>query len=175
MFAQTGDGGENSWKTKQTCYKCGEKGHIARGCPLNQEKQDQMHATIEEEAVADKEDTDEGENIFVQKKEGGVVDRKWVLLDSQSTVDQIANHAMLANIRKAKNPSKIHCNAGSTCSVLEGNFGSLTVKHSPYLAQRSKATSPSDIRQRRSWRSIPSAHQPRDRGVQAKCPRTPLP
>ncbi len=87
MFAQTGDGGENSWKTKQTCYKCGEKGHITQECPLNQEKQDQMHATIEEEAVADKEDTNDGENIFVQKKEGGVVDRNWVLLDSQSTVD----------------------------------------------------------------------------------------
>jgi hypothetical protein len=127
MFAQTGDGGENSWKTKQTCYKC-----ITRECPLNQEKQDQMHTTIKEEAVADKEDTDDGENIFVQKKEGGVVDRNWVLLDSQSTVDQISNHVMFTNIRKAKNPSKIHCNAGSTCSVLEGNFGSLTVKHSPY-------------------------------------------
>jgi len=34
----------------------------------------------------------------VQKKEGGVVDRNWVLLDSQSTVDQISNHAMLTNI-----------------------------------------------------------------------------
>ena len=62
-----------------------------------------MHATIEEEEVADEEDTDDGENIFVQKKEGGVVDRNWVLLDSQSTVDQISNHGMLTNIRKAKN------------------------------------------------------------------------
>ena len=40
--------------------------------------------------------------------------------------------AMLTNIRKTKNPSKIHCNAGSTCSMLEGNFGSITAKHSPY-------------------------------------------
>ena len=104
------------------------------GASFKEEKQDQMHATIEEEAVADKEDTDYGENIFVQKKEGGVVDRNWVLLDSQITVDQvsISNPAMLTNIRKAKNPSKIHCNAGSTCSVLEGNFGSITVKQSPY-------------------------------------------
>ncbi len=91
-----------------------------------------MHTTIQEEAVADEEDTDDGENIFVQKKEGGVVDRNWVLLDSQSTVDQVSNPAMLRNIRKAKNPSKIHCNAGSTGSVLKGNFGSITVKHSPY-------------------------------------------
>jgi len=34
-----------------------------------------MHATIEEEAVADKENTNDGENIFVQKMKGGVVDR----------------------------------------------------------------------------------------------------
>jgi len=132
MFAQTSDGGDNSWKSRQTCYKCGEKGHIAWECPLNEEKQDQMHATIEEEAVADKEDTDNGENIFVQKKEGGVVDRNWVLLDSQSTINQVSDPAMLTNIRKAKIPRKIHCNAGSTCSVLERNFGSSTVKHSPY-------------------------------------------
>jgi len=91
-----------------------------------------MHATIEEEAVADEEDTNNGENIFVQKKEGGVVDRNWVLPDSQSTIDRVSNPAMLTDIRKAKIPSKIHCNARSTCSVLEGNFGSITVKHSPY-------------------------------------------
>jgi hypothetical protein len=39
---------------------------------------------------------------------------------------------MLTNFRKMKNPSKIHCNAGSACSVLEGNFGSIMVTHSPY-------------------------------------------
>jgi hypothetical protein len=91
-----------------------------------------MHTIIVEEEVTDKEDTDDRENIFVQKKEGGGVDRNWVLLDSQSTVDQGANPEMLTTIRKAKNPSKIHCNAGSTCSVIERNDGSITVKHSPY-------------------------------------------
>ncbi len=41
--------------------------------------------------------TDNGENIFVQtKKEGGVVDKDWVLLDSQSTVDQVSNPVMLS-------------------------------------------------------------------------------
>jgi hypothetical protein len=125
MFAQTGNRGDNSWKSRQTCYKCEEKGHIARECPLNEEKQDQMHATIEEEAVPDEEDTDNGENIFVQKKEGGVINRNWVLLNSQSTIDQVSNPAMLTNIRKAKITR-------STCSVLEGNFGRITVKHSPY-------------------------------------------
>jgi len=116
---------------RQTCYKCREKGHIAWECPLNEKKQDQMHTTIKEEAVVEEKNTNDRENIFV-KKEGGVVDRNWVLLDSQSTVDQVSNPVMLTNIRKAKNPSKRHCNAGSTCSLLEGNFSSIMVKHSPY-------------------------------------------
>jgi hypothetical protein len=72
---------------------------------------------------------------FCRKKEGGVVDRNWVLLDSLSTIDQVSNPAMLTNIRKAKNLLKIHCNAQSTYSVLEGNFGSITVKHCPYELQ----------------------------------------
>jgi hypothetical protein len=49
----------------------------------------------------------------VQKKEGGGVDRNWVLLDSKSTVDQGSNPDMLTNIRKAKNPLKIHPSKGS--------------------------------------------------------------
>jgi hypothetical protein len=36
------------------------------------------------------------------------------------------------NIRKAKNPMTIHCNAGSTCSTLEGEFKNVTVKHNPH-------------------------------------------
>ncbi len=70
MFTQAGDGRDNSWKSRQTCYKWGNMGHIGRECPLNEEKQDQMHATIDEEAVTDKENTEDRENIFVQKKEG---------------------------------------------------------------------------------------------------------
>ena len=146
MFAQTGDGGDNSWKSRQICHKCEERGHIAREFPLKEEKQDQMRATIEGEEVSEEEDTNHGENIFVQKKEVGVVDKNWVLLDSQSTINQVSNPVMLANIRKAKNPSKIHHNAGSTCRVLEGNLGSITVKHNPYgIANHSCLTEQSSI------------------------------
>jgi hypothetical protein len=66
---------------------------------LREERQGQIHATIKEEAVAEEEDIDDRENIFVQKKEGGVVDKNWVLLDSQSTINQICNPAMLTTIR----------------------------------------------------------------------------
>ncbi len=105
MFAQA-EGGDDSWKARINCHKCGKKGHIAREYPKNEEKEEeQMHANIEQVALTEEEDFNEGENIFVQHKERGVVNKNWVLLDSQSTVDQIANPAFLSNIRKAKKPS----------------------------------------------------------------------
>jgi hypothetical protein len=55
-----------------------------------------------------------------------------VLLNSQSTADQVAYSGMLTNIRKAKNLVTIHCNADSTYSTLEGEFGNVTVKHDPH-------------------------------------------
>jgi len=125
MFAQTGDVGDNSWKSRQTCYKCGEKRHVARECPKKEEKQDQMHATIEEEEVTDEEDTDDGENIFVQKKEGGVVDRNWVLLDSQSTVDQVSNPAMLTNIRRQRIHRRYTAMLGLPAACLKETSGAL--------------------------------------------------
>jgi hypothetical protein len=131
IFAQT-KGGDNSWKLRQDCFKCGKQRHIARECPEKEGKQEQMHANIDVDAGTEGEDLNQGENIFVQKKEGGVVNKNWVLLDSQSTADQVANPGMLTNLRKAKNLVTIHCNAGSTYSALKGEFGNLTVKHDPH-------------------------------------------
>ncbi len=99
MFAQA-KGGDNSWKARINCHKCRKKGHIAWECPKKEEAQ--MHANTEQNALTEEEDIDEGENIFVQFKEWGVVNENWVLLDSQSTANQIANPAFLSNIRKAK-------------------------------------------------------------------------
>jgi hypothetical protein len=100
MFAQA-KSGDNSWKARINCHKCGKKGHIAWECPKKE---------IEQDALTEEEDINKGENIFVQYKERGVVNKNWVLLDSQSTVDQIANPALLSNIRKAKKPATVHCN-----------------------------------------------------------------
>ncbi len=91
-----------------------------------------MHTNVEADAGMEEENLDQGENIFAQKKEGGVVNKKWVLLNSQSTADQVANPGLLTNIRKAKNLVIIHCNAGSTYSTLEGEFRNVTVKHNPH-------------------------------------------
>ena len=88
-----------------------------------------MHATIAEEEGRY---LDEGENIFVQNGTRGGVNRSYVLLDNQSTVNQIVNPSLLANIRKVKNPITIHCNNGSSYTNLEGDLGRVTVYHNPY-------------------------------------------
>ena len=88
-----------------------------------------MHTTIAEE---DGQDLDEGENIFVQSGTRGGVNRSYVLLDNQSTVNQNANPNLLANIRKTKNPITVHCNNGSSYTNQEGDVGRMTVYHNPY-------------------------------------------
>jgi hypothetical protein len=90
MFAQTGD---DSWKADIDCYKFGEKGHLARECPKKKTKEaEQMHVNS---AVEEVQDLDNGENISVQSSTRGVVNQIYMLLNNQSTVDQIANPSLL--------------------------------------------------------------------------------
>jgi hypothetical protein len=60
------------------------------------------------------------------------VNKNYILLDNQSTDDQIANPKLLKNIRKVSKPITVHYYAGSTTTDLEGELGSMTVKHNPY-------------------------------------------
>jgi hypothetical protein len=62
----------------------------------------------------------------------GIVNKNYILLNNQSTVDQIANPKFLKNIRKANKPITVHCNAGSTVTNLEGELGSMTMRHNPH-------------------------------------------
>jgi len=128
MFAQS-DGG--NWKDNVKCRACGKKGHIARECPNKNDETaegEQMHTTIQ----ADDEDLDQGDNIFVQQEVKDISNKNYILLDNQSKVDQIANPKLLKNIRKASKPITVHCNAGSTVTNLEGEPGSMTVRHNPH-------------------------------------------
>jgi hypothetical protein len=160
MFVQS-DGGDNSWKSRLTCYrKCGKQGHIAQECPKKEEKQDQMHATIKKKQDASEEDPDNGENIFVQKKEGGVVNKNWVLLDSQSTVNQVSNfkhqkceeplhHPLQRRIYQQHTRRRIWECDGKAQPPWD-------CKHA--FTKQSKATSQGDVWQPRSRWGFPSAH-----------------
>jgi hypothetical protein len=85
-----------------------------------------MHANVDKES-------EEDENLFVQHSKGkkGVVDKNYLLLDNQSTVNQVTNPSLLTNIRKADKPIVVHCNVGSTRTDLIGELGNLTVHHNP--------------------------------------------
>ncbi len=79
--------------------------------------------------------------FLVQKEERGIVNKKYILLGNQSTVDQIANPKLLMNIRKANKPITVYCNAGSTITNLKVELGSMTMKHNLYsIAKRHRVT-----------------------------------
>jgi hypothetical protein len=87
---------------------------------------EQVHANIED-------DLSEGENIFVQAREKGVAKKNFLLLDNQSTVNQIANPSLLKNIWRLSKPITVHCNAGVTKMDLEGKLGRMTMHHNPNI------------------------------------------
>ncbi len=115
------------------CHNCGKKGHIALECPERKQagNQEHIHANIQEDGC-NEDDINKGENILVQKREKGVVNKNWLLLDSQSMVDQVTNPAQLKNIRKAASAVTMHCIARSTSANLEEDLGDVTVKHNPH-------------------------------------------
>ncbi len=131
MFAQTE--GDNLWKTSVNCHNCGKKGHITRGCPERKQAGNQEHIHVNNQKDGcNEDDINKGGNIFVQKREKGVIKKNWLLLDSQSTVDQVANPALLKSIRKAASAVTVCCKVGSTSTNLERDLGNVTVKHNPH-------------------------------------------
>jgi hypothetical protein len=77
---------------------------------------------------------DEGENIFNQKEERGIVNKNYLFIDNKSTADQIAHPNLLKNIRKPIKPITVHAMLDSWLRILRAIFESITVKHSPYTA-----------------------------------------
>ena len=58
--------------------------------------------------------------IFSQSK--GYINKDWVLLDSQSTIDLFCNTSLLTNIRVVSDHLNIFCNAGSASTNMVGDL-----------------------------------------------------
>lgn len=154
MFAQ-GDGGRPD---NRKCFRCGRKGHIATNCPAEKpgvndggnggEEDEHMHtmrAVESDESGEDEDESDDGSIdvdgddeacYFFHQREGGGLNRNWLLLDSQSSTDMFCNRNYLTNVTAAPRPTTIHCNAGSTVCTKMGifsteEFGDIPVKYHP--------------------------------------------
>ncbi len=168
------DGREDSWKKNILCRNCGIKGHLKRECPNKKTNKggEQVHANIED-------DPNEGENIFMQARAKGVVNKNFLLLDNKSTVNQIANPSLLKNIWRLNKPITVHCNAGFTTMDLEGELGRMTVHHNPnsianVLSLKSVVEIQSNVQQLGLRGCVYGAYSKWGCGIQAKCKRTVL-
>jgi hypothetical protein len=67
----------------------------------------------------------------MQDRSKGMVNKNFLLLDNQCTVNLIANPNLLKNFRKSSKPITVHCNARVTKTNLKGELGGMTVHHNP--------------------------------------------
>ena len=146
MFAQGDD-------RELICNQCHQPGHIERNCPRRRNNRraanttnspnnnvaatdEQVHAMVADTAppssaptpsttTDDSPEDYEEETVFTQNT--GVVGTTKILLDNQSTINQFASKALLSDIRPADRPVRVFCNAGSTVTNLQGDFGSIPV------------------------------------------------
>ena len=56
-----------------------------------------------------------------------LLSKEWLLLDNQSTVDDMVDNKYLTNIHTVKQPLIVFCNAGSTMTNQKGMFGKFSI------------------------------------------------
>ena len=109
-----------------SCHNCGKKGHLKREClnKMTNKGGEQVHANIEDDPNEGENIfvIIEGENIFVQAGAKVVVNKNFLLLDNQSTVNQITNPSLPKNIWKSSKPLTVHCMLESPRRTLKENL-----------------------------------------------------
>jgi hypothetical protein len=112
--------------TNVQCKNCGRLGHTSLVCPDSKLPPEQIHAM-------DNDDASEASNelsviILAQLLDEPIVPHKqtinkdFVLLDSQSTVNLFSNPSHVKNIRPADTPIRVHCNKGTMVTNKQADF-----------------------------------------------------
>ena len=90
-----------------------------------------MNAAIGDETNGEDNKSASDEHIF-HETGAGDLNKDWVLLDNQSTLNQFINPKYLTNIHTVKNPVMVYCNAGSTTTNQKGMFRNFSVWYNPH-------------------------------------------
>ena len=99
------------------CYHCGDTSHWIMNCSkLTEAKKGQLFLQLDGAMVSQVYNGD-------HTKTGGLV-RTRLYLDTCTTDDQMANPAYLTGVHKADKPLRLHTNAGTSISRLQGYLGS---------------------------------------------------
>ncbi len=100
--------------TNVKCKSCGRIGHTSLVCPNSKCPPEQIHAMDANDAS----DASDASSVIILAQSGDEpskqpIDKNFVLLNSQLTVNLFSNPSHVTNIRPAPTPIRVHCNKGT--------------------------------------------------------------